>query len=316
MSDIWALRSRMGNGMRLPKVATLSSIMSVILLGCGTEESAAPQTSGSSATTSVSSATTSEAPRSLPKPDVWDEVRISAAFDTGSTYEGFGNEFSINEPVGLDQIIADSELAVRARVAQVHPSELNTASGAFEITEEQRAGDKSVPPLLFDPRTRVDVQVLEVLGVRPGSPVQPTDEMEIDIKGGAVVLTMPQEVGERLRLYDPRDTDSGETLPPPPDGMVEATVSQPMGLHWTEGDEVVVFLTQNDVVLATFTAGAPDTRFATTITLDPAGAFRVRDGLALPNREVTTLASVRVEALAEAAQALASSRPATVPSSD
>jgi len=225
------------------------------------------------------------------------------AFDTGVTDEGPGNQFSIEAPFNLAQILESSDAAVRARVSTIHPSELNTNSGRFEISTEQRAAD--APPSALpvpEPRTRIDLDVIGVLGERPNSPSR-ADDLQLDVKGGSVRLVMPQEAGERLRMFD-RTTDGGGTTPAPADGTVEVDVAQPMGLDWREGDEVIVFVDQNDVVLSTFTDAQPDTRSAVIITLDPAGAFTVEGDMAVPNDEVTSIGPLPTQQLSAAAAAL------------
>ncbi|MEJ7561985.1 MAG: hypothetical protein WKF45_05610 [Ilumatobacteraceae bacterium] len=271
------------------------------LIACGADEKAETTDNSALATAPTASPATSQplAVTSAPDggDDIWSTVRIAEAFDSGSTYEGGGNQYSVAEEIGLEDVVADAQYAIRGRVIDIHPSEVNTRTGEFEISDEQRASD-APPAVTPEARTKIDVEVLDVLGERPDSPVSPGNEVRLDAAGGSLRLVMVAEAAAAMRLID---TDT--TLPP---GDVEATIGQNMELGWSEGDEVIVFVTQRDVLLSTFTNGKPDVRpDATTIAAWPAGAFAVVDDMAISRAEYTSFGSrLPVEDIIGAAEEL------------
>jgi hypothetical protein len=300
MSGVWALGSRMAQFVRLSQVAA------ALVLGLGTASCAGSESpaGGSQSDTVTLPAPPSSAPSTSPK-DIWSQVRVTSAFDSGSTYEGSSTaQFIVDQLVDLPSIIDQSHLAIRAQVATIYPSHLNTESGDFEISKRQRAADVSAGDFpTFDALTTIDLDVTELLGSRPDSPIQVGETVQIEAAGGAVTLRMPVELAERLRMYE-RRADGGGTTPPPPDGTVEVLVAQAMQLHWNEGDDVIVFLNESDIVLATWTGGQPDTRRAVRITSDPAGGFRVEDDLAVPKSEIVAFEPFPIAVVTEMAQEL------------
>ena len=259
-----------------------------------------------------------EAPKDRPvatsgDQDASDQVSLAEGYDTGSTYEGGGMAGSIDRPITLDEIVDSSDLAVRATVGRIYESALNTRSGDLELTAEQRRSSDPTDFPGFEPRTMISLDVIEVLGLRRTSRISPSNQITLDVKGGSVRLTLPIELAEHLRYYDPLASDTSaldDQQPPPDEGLVDVSISQSTNLYWTEGDEVIVFLTMYDVVLATG-SGEPEYRSAIAITYDPAGAFTLKGDVAEANRTDTEIGQIPVADLAQIASTLdTATRPA------
>ncbi|MBA3289642.1 MAG: hypothetical protein H0U21_16800 [Acidimicrobiia bacterium] len=235
------------------------------------------------------------------------------AHDSGSTFEGTATvSASFERFIEMDEILAASHAAIRATVAIIHPSELNTRSGGVEVSEDQvDSPDPSVFPT-FDVRTRIDLDVIKVLGVRPASPIEVGDRVTIDAAGGAITLALPIETARPWRLYsDVGDIGAPGSFAPPARDTIEVTLSQRVNLSWNEGEETIAFIAQNDVVVATWTDGRPELRTSTIVTYDPAGSFILEGDVAYPNRTITEIAEMAVEELdAIAAQLSTTSKPA------
>jgi hypothetical protein len=304
----------MGDELFAARLGVLAVVVAATSFGCGNGPQNASRTVP--ATTLTSSPGQPSTDTGVDR-DQSIEVPLAESFDSGSTYEGGGIEASYERPITLEEIVDLSDLAVRATVIRIHPSTLNTRSGNLEVTAEQLRSDDPEAFPSFEPRTLVDLDVVEVLGVRPVSRVTLSDPMTIDVKGGAVGVDLPVWLAEFLHLYDPRDRDvdtpvSATQEPLDNQATIGVLISQPMNLFWSEGTEVIVFLAAHHVVLATGSA-QPESRPAVIITYDPAGAFTVNDGIAEPNRTATELEPFTVVELSSIAKRLNTASAAAVP---
>ncbi len=161
-------------------------------------------------------------------------------------------------PMDLPELRQTASLVVEATVVDVHRSRLNTADGLFPSLDELRARGLANLDVLTD----VDLEVIDVVDVRPGvdAAPRPGERFTITVGGGEYTTTLDVERARAIGM-----TDVEVVVPPtreplvcpsiepdcgPPEVEVETPVTAPADLTYgrapgeilTEGDRVVLSL--------------------------------------------------------------------------
>lgn len=141
-----------------------------------------------------------------------------------------------------------SEVAVRGVVVDIDPARLDTPSGGWDPPPGQTHG--YAPDVLTD----VTLVVTEVLGRRVGAPqVNVGESMIITFLGGAFTFEATAEQVAEMDLVDVDPGDENDGTPSvgsPIAGPLALTRSSSMAPSFSEGEQLVVFLTHGREPLA------------------------------------------------------------------
>ncbi len=246
-------------------VRTIAGVLLVALLasGCagvstekmppGTEDPAAtPPGAANEGAGSAESGTEGTGDESSSKPrSTLDDIGLG-----GGTYVAI-----LGVPV--KSLPASSEVAILAKVSRIGPAFLNTPSGEWDPPAGASAQELHDLYSRLFPYTPIHLEVLELLGARPQSTIDVSvgDQLTLTLSGGAKRFTFSVEEARAIGITVIVD----EGAPPLPDGSVEnevtptgpvtQTVFMSPAVRLTEGDVVIVFLSQGTIDL--YPGGVP-----------------------------------------------------------